>query len=393
MRTIWIMIVLIAAAISYPAVGAEANKPKPVAELPVIKELPNPFVFADGSAVRTADDWQRRRAELKELFANYQYGHIPPKQQKMTIDRGKITTDESGKLSIQDLTLNLEQDGKTLALHVRLYLPGEAKGKMPVVIQSSFGPRMPVPMGRFYAIFGQRGYAVAECAFVEAAADDKNARKGGVYTLFGDSIDCGGLMAWAWCVSRTIDALETLDNIDATKIVATGHSRYGKASLVAGAFDERIALTVPSHSGCGGAAPYRFIYGKSEQLHNVVGFTHWFHPDFAQFRDHVPQLPFDQHELMALVAPRALLLTEGTQDAWINPEGAQLTYLAAKKVYEFLKTADRISIRFRPVGHIPSNEDLLDFADHVFFNKPLPEEFGKLAYPEEKNGFTWDMPK
>ena len=70
-----------------------------------------------------------------------------------------------------------------------------------------------------------------------------------------------------------------------------------------------------------------------------------------------------------------------------------MTYLAARKVYEFLKEADKISIRFRPVGHIPSNEDLLDFADHAFFNKPLSEEFGKVAYPEEKKGFMWETPK
>ena len=201
-------------------------------------------------------------------------------------------------------------------------------------------------------------------------------------------------MAWAWCVSRVIDALEKMDEIDAKKVVVTGHSRYGKAALVAGAFDERIALTVPSHSGCGGAAPYRFIYGKSEQLHNVVGaFPHWFRPDFDQFVGKVERLPVDQHELIALVALCALLCTEGTQDTWINPEGSQLTHLAAKKVYEFLKAGDKISIRYRPVGHIPSNDDLLDYADHVFFRKPLTEEFGKLAYKEEKNGFSWDLPK
>jgi hypothetical protein len=394
MRTRWIWILMIGLAQGVAIGDSETGKPKPANELAEIKELPNPFVFADGSSVRTAEDWQRRRAELKGLFADYEYGHMPPKPQKMTIERGAVTADEASKMSIQDLTVNLEQDGKTLALHLRLYLPSEAKGKLPVVIQSSFGPRMPTPMGKFYAIFAQRGYAVAECSFVEAAADGKDARKGGVYALFGEGIDCGGLMAWAWCVSRTIDALETVDGIDAGKAVVTGHSRYGKAALVAGAFDERIAVTVPSHSGCGGAAPYRFIYGKSEQLQNIVGFApYWFRPDFNQFRSQVTRLPVDQHLLLALVAPRAVLQTEGTQDAWTNPEGSQLTHLAAKKVYEFLKAGDTISIRYRPVGHIPSNEDLLDFADHVFFGKPLSEEFGKLAYPEEKNGFAWDGPK
>jgi hypothetical protein len=176
-------------------------------------------------------------------------------------------------------------------------------------------------------------------------------------------------------------------------VIVTGHSRYGKAALIAGAFDERIALTVPSHSGCAGAAPYRFIYGKSEQLHDVAGaFPYWFRPDFNQFVGKVERLPVDQHLLLALVAPRALLCTEGTQDTWINPEGAQLTHVAAKKVYDFLEAGNRISIRYRPVGHIPNNDDLLDFADRVFFGKPLPAEFGKLPYQHEKNGFTWDVP-
>ncbi|MBT3270334.1 hypothetical protein HN371_24540 [Candidatus Poribacteria bacterium] len=195
-------------------------------------------------------------------------------------------------------------------------------------------------------------------------------------------------MAWAWGFHRIMDA------IDAAKVVVTGHSRYGKAALVAGAYDERIALTLPSHSGCGGTAPYRFIYGNSEQLHNIVGFApHWFRPDFNRFVDNVERLPFDQHELRALVASRALLSTEGTEDSWTNPRGSQLTHVAAKTVYDFLEAGDRISIRYRPVGHIPSSEDLMDFADHVFFGKPLSEEFGALPYPVEEDPVSWDVPR
>ena len=147
-------------------------------------------------------------------------------------------------------------------------------------------------------------------------------------------------------------------------------------------------------SGCAGTAPFRFIYGKSEQLHNIVGaFPYWFRPDFNRFAGNVQRLPVDQHLLKALVAPRALLDTEGTEDAWTNPEGAQLTHLAAKKVYEFLGAGDKISIRYRPVGHIPSNDDLLEFADHVFFGRRLSDEFGALAYPVAKHGFNWHSPQ
>jgi endo-1,4-beta-xylanase len=272
-----------------------------------------------------------------------------------------------------------------------------------VVVQGAFGrpglnPTAKTRLGPRpdrIRVFTDRGYAVAEFPFQEAALDNKEkARTAGVYQLFGAEIDCGGLMAWAWGVHRVIDAIETDPRIDARKIVVTGHSRYGKAALLAGAFDDRIALTVPSHSGCAGAAPFRFVYGRSEQFQNIVGFApHWFRPGFNQFVGRVERLPIDQHLLRALVAPRALLSTEGTQDVWTNPRGSQLTHLAAGRVYEFLGARDRLSIRYRPVGHVPSNEDLLEFADHVFFGKPLSDEFGKLAYPEEKNGFDWDVPK
>jgi len=368
MRTSHVLAILLLGASVCPVVGADRKSPKPASELPAIKELPNPFTFSDGSPVRNKDDWARRREELKALFQDYMYGHLPPRPKKMTVNRGDPVTDKENKVTLQDLELKLEHGDKTLTMHVRVALPQDAKGPVPVVIQSGFG-RRGAPSGRFFTTFTKRGYAVAECYFQEVATDNKaRARSAGVYQLFGDKIDCGGLMAWAWGVHRVIDAIEKVDRIDAKKVIVTGHSRYGKAALVAGAFDERIALTVPSHAGCAGGAPYRFIYGKSEQLHNIVGaFPHWFRPDFNQFVGKVERLPVDQHLLLALVAPRALLSTEGTQDAWTNPEGSQLTHAAAKKVYHFLKASDNISIRFRPVGHIPSNDDFLDYAEHVFF--------------------------
>ncbi|HEY8504629.1 MAG TPA: hypothetical protein VIL46_08605, partial [Gemmataceae bacterium] len=221
--------------------------------------------------------------------------------------KGEPVTDDANRVTIRDLALKLEHAGKTLTLDLRLALPSEAKGKVPVLVQSTFGFRKGgAPSGRRFATFTGRGYAVAELSFNQVATDRKDrARSGGVYDLFPDATDCGALMAWAWGVSRVIDALETIPEIDATKVMVTGHSRYGKAALVAGAFDERIALTVPSHSGCAGVAPFRFIYGKAEQLHNIAGaFPHWFRPGFDQFAGKVERLPVDQHLLLALVAPR-----------------------------------------------------------------------------------------
>jgi endo-1,4-beta-xylanase len=397
MRTVLVVTVFLVGVLACTLTGADEVARKPAGDLPEVKELPNPFQFSDGSPVRTREDWARRRVELKELFQSYMYGHLPPRPEKMTTKRGKTETDKENELTIQDLELNLEHKGESLTLPVRVVLPSNAKGKVPVLIQGAFGfrPKGAAPSNKRYTTFTSRGYAVAEISFQQVAADNKDkARGSGIYKLYGDKIDCGALMAWAWGMHRVIDALPAIPEIDTTKVIVTGHSRYGKAALIAGAFDERIALTVPSHSGCAGAAPYRFIYGKSEQLHNIVGaFPHWFRSDFNQFVGKVNHLPVDQHQLIALVAPRALLGTEGLRDTWINPEGAQLTYQAARKVYEFLKAGDKISIRYRDVGHIPSNEDLLDYADHVFAGKKLSREFGELPYKEETRGFTWDVPK
>jgi len=398
-KTCNILAIVIISMTPYLKAGNADYSPKTVSKLPEIKELSNPFTFIDGSLVHDKEDWQRRRMEIKSLFEAYEYGPLPPKPEKMTITRSDIMVDEEAAATIQNFELNLKNGDRTLIMHMRLTLPRNMTGPVPVVIKSVFGrfsnADQEIRVSRFLSPFIKRGYAVGEFSMQEVAVDRKGqARTAGIYQLYPDKIDCGGLMAWAWGFHRVIDAIETVEKIDPKKVIVTGHSRYGKAALVAAAFDERIALTVPSHSGCAGAAPYRFIYGKSEQLHNIVGFApQWFRPDFKKFVGNVERLPVDQHLLLVLVAPRALLCNEGTKDSWTNPQGSQLTHLAAKKVYDFLEAGDKISIRFRPVGHVPNNEDLLDFADYIFFEKPLSEEFGKLPYPREKNGFTWDIPK
>jgi endo-1,4-beta-xylanase len=386
--------------------GADQSQTKKADDLPEIKELPNPFIFADGSPVRTREDWSKRRGEIKELFANYMYGHMPPRPAKMTVVRGDKVADEVNKVTVQKLKVAMEQDGRSFTMEVTVALPSEAKGKVPVLIQASFGgfgvkKGEPQPPGQAFAQYAKRGCAVAQFVWNTVAADNPKGRSGGMYTLFGKDIDAGALMGWAWGISRVIDALqEAVPEVDITKVFITGHSRYGKATLVAGAFDERITLTVPSHSGTGGLPPYRFVaeftarHGKTETLQDAATkFPHWFRPDFNQFIGKVDRLPVDQHMLCALVAPRALMNTEGLKDIWINPDGAQLSYTAAKKVYEFLGAADKISICYRDVGHVPSPPDLLDFADHVFFGKALRPEFGKLPYNGLPSAFSWTLPK
>jgi endo-1,4-beta-xylanase len=372
----------------------------PVDELLANMELVDPFRFNDGNRVASTADWEKRREEIKQLFAEYEYGKLPPEPEQSDVTAGEEVTDDATGTSVITLEAKLRHKDRELVLHFEVVLP-KGTDKVPVVIQPGFGQRPRRPGVDANAVrpdparqIVERGYAYVEFMVPEIADDNRDTmRESGIYKLFGEEIDCGALMAWAWGFHRVIDVLEKVDRIDTEKIVVTGHSRYGKAALVAGAFDDRIAVTAPSHSGCAGAAPFRFIYGNSEQLQNIAGaFPHWFREGFNQFSDKVDKLPVDQHLLRALVAPRAQLSNEGTEDAWSNPQGSQLTYLAAKEVYKYLGAEDIIRIRFRPVGHVPNNGDVLDFADHVFFDKPLAEEFGKLAYPVDEKAYKWSAP-
>src|SRR5207253_6643365 len=143
------------------------------------------------------------------------------------------------------------------------------------------------------------------------------------------------IMAWAWGVSRVVDYLVSNRDIDAKRIAVVGHSRLGKAAIVAAAFDERIALAIPHQAGCGGTAPSRGKVGESVTRINT-SFPHWFDAEFKNFNDQPERLPFDQNCLVALVAPRPVLFCNATEDTWANPQGQFDVLRAADPVYRLL---------------------------------------------------------
>ena len=145
----------------------------------------------------------------------------------------------------------------------------------------------------------------------------------------------GTIAAWAWGLSRAADYLVTDPDVDGRQMIVFGHSRNGKTALLAGALDERFAIVIPSQSGCGGTAPSRGTVGESVERINTV-FPHWFNRTFQKFNRDVQKLPFDQHCLMALVAPRPLLLTNATGDEWANPAGQFEMLKLAEPVFKLL---------------------------------------------------------
>jgi hypothetical protein len=238
-----------------------------------------------------------------------------------------------------------------------------------------------------------RGCVLAQFNRVEIVPDNLcSERSTGLYRVYPEG-NYGALSAWAWGYHRCVDFLHTLPFVDAQRIAVTGHSRGGKTVLLAGATDERIALTAPNNSGCGGAGCFRWQGPQSETLADILRvFPYWFSPRLKEFIGKEAILPFDQHSLKALVAPRALLSTEALGDLWANPEGTWQTHLAAREVYRFLGAEDRIGIWYRVGGHDHGEVDwkaLLDFADWQWRGKTTTTRFDRCPFDNLPRPFSW----
>jgi len=198
-----------------------------------------------------------------------------------------------------------------------------------------------------------RGYGMATVGYGEIEPDMDGCWKQGPRGLGPEPglKDWGSLGAWAWALSRAVDYLETNPKVDPKRIAVVGFSRLGKATLWAGAQDERFVLVVSNASGGGGIALSKRIFGET-----VADLTNrparWFCPNFKQYANNEPALPMDQHELAALIAPRPLLITSGTEDLWSDPKGEFLAGLGADPVYRLLGTDGLAQKEFPAPEHL-----------------------------------------
>ncbi len=336
--------------------------------LPAIAELPDLFTMSDGRQVSGAQDWKKRRGELKALLQRYQYGHLPPRPDTVTAEVTQRKTHTSGKGTEQWTTLLIGSTRK-LRMRIVLYVP-RSEGPHPVVIreQGTFGRTKQIPM------FLDKGYMFVEYARHELDPDTKGVE--GPAQRAYPNYDWATLAVWAWGAMRVVDYLETRGDVDLGRIAITGHSRGGKAALLAGALDERFALVVPNGSGAGGAGCYRVLGPGAESL-AMNDKPHWYLDRLRRFRGKEDRLPFDQHFLKALVAPRAVLCTESLDDEFANPLGTQVTSMAARKAYELVGADVRKNgLHFRRGGHDQNTEDwraLLAFAEWHFFGRAPSE--------------------
>jgi hypothetical protein len=305
-------------------------------ELPSIPKLPDPFKFIDGKRMTKLDDWECRHSEISILVQEYVYGPKPPRPSSVT-----------GSFSDNQLTVNCSENGKSISFTCNIAYPPTGTAPYPAIIN----------MGSFFITLPKTELDNMGIAVIYFPNDDLGSQAGTgsrgtgkFYDLYGSDHQASSLMAWAWGVSRLIDVLEQTPeaNINPARLGVTGCSRNGKGALVCGAFDDRIALTIPTESGAGGASSWRVADalvaagGNVQTARQIVTENTWMAPVFAQFGNQVDRLPVDQHMVAALCAPRALLITENAAFEWLGPEACYTTGIAAHKVWEALGVPDHM---------------------------------------------------
>src|SRR3954452_1882868 len=297
--------------------------------LPTNAKLPDPFKKLDGTRIASTADWTCRREEIKKLSEKFVYGEKPGKPQTVT-----------GTVSSTNITVNVANQGKSASFSASVSLPGGTGPFPAVVVLGGFGADTATIKAAGAAVINYDPYAVGK------EGTPRNNKQGAFYTLYGATSPTGLLMAWAWGVSRIIDVIEqsggTILRADATGV--TGCSRFGKGAFVIGAFDQRIALTMPIESGSAGVPIFRGIPGEGAQsLSSAYGEQPWLGDAFGSFTGDPARLPVDTHEVVAMFAPRGLFIMDNPHITNLGPRSASVAALGGAEVYKALGAAGNIS--------------------------------------------------
>uniref|UniRef100_UPI0032162EB6 alpha/beta hydrolase n=1 Tax=uncultured Draconibacterium sp. TaxID=1573823 RepID=UPI0032162EB6 len=336
--------------------------------------VPDPLVTFSGDRISDSTQWEKeRRPELLDFFGNRVYGQVPGK-----LGISSVEIIEEGKSSFyehayrQQVKVWIEKGKHKLAFTLLIYLP-ENKTNVPVFLSANFYGNHSVTFDKDVIIpdswaKNKKEYHISNNIFTEASrgtrADrwsiqrildagfglatfyygdidpDKNDFCDGIHSFFytneqirPEPHQWGSIAAWAWGLSRALDYLETNKRVDAAKVIALGHSRLGKTALWAGATDQRFSAVISNNSGCSGAALSKRCYG--ERIHSINHkFPHWFCFDYKKYNENEARLPVDQHELIALIAPRPVYIASAEKDRWADPRGEFLSAYYATSVYK-----------------------------------------------------------
>jgi hypothetical protein len=355
--------------------------------------LPDPLVTANGAKVTNAAEWRKRRAEILRLFETHVYGKTPAAPARIAFEEVSRDAAAFGGLATRrEIAIWLLGKKGGPRLNLLLYVPNGASGPAPAFLGMSFNgnhavvadPKIGLATAwmRTGADKGvvnnrateqsrgseaerwavetilKRGYALATFYCGDLFPDHKDGLKDSIIPHLykpGQTApaadEWNAMGAWAWGLSRVMDFFERDKAVDARRVAVIGHSRLGKAALWAGAQDERFAMIISNESGEGGAALSRRIFGETVARINT-SFPHWFCANYKTYNDRVNDLPVDQHELIALLAPRPVYVASAAEDLWADPRGEFLSAQAASPVYRLLGR-EAIGDRPMPAIHQP----------------------------------------
>ncbi|MFT5526870.1 MAG: hypothetical protein ACI9HK_004850 [Pirellulaceae bacterium] len=340
--------------------------------------VPDPLLSKDGKRTPDAKSWnESRRSEILSDFRNLMYGNTPKLPIKMRANAIATRRDAIDGLATRTIVkLQLFDDPAAPHMNLMYYLPNKAERPVPVFLGLSFygnasieaDAAIPLPTGwmrpKTSAVVKNRatealrgigkdrwpiklaieqGFGVATFYYGDIEPDHLEGWRDGIrgyaLKLAGRTerrpAEWAALGAWAWGLSRAMDYLETNPDVDARRVIVFGHSRLGKTALWAAAQDQRFAIAVSNNSGEGGASLARRNYG--ENIACSIDHASWRYCDqFREYIDREAELPFDQHMLMALIAPRPIYITSATKDLLSDPKGEFLSAVHAESIYQLL---------------------------------------------------------
>jgi hypothetical protein len=405
-------------------------------------EVTDPLKSFKGRKIKNSRQWEKiRRPELLEFFTGNVYGEVPG---KLEISNWEIVEQSDvaleGKARRKQVDIVFKKDGKTLFFNMLMYLPQNME-KAPIFLGYNFNGNHTVCNDVNIRISGawarnnesngisnnqlteksrgistdswqaekiiNAGYGLATIYYGEIDPD-KDDFSDGIHPFFyvddqqkPAAGEWGSIAAWAWGLSRAMDYLEQDADVDASKVIVFGHSRLGKTSLWAGAADERFAGVISNNSGCGGAALSKRQFGETVGRINNA-FPHWFADRYNKYSRNEKALPADQHELLALIAPRPLYVASAEEDLWADPRGEFLSAYYATPVYELYEkkgikskempgisqpVLNTLAYHIRPGGHGVTAydwEQYIRWADRHILHKKADEYKTRVTIEGEK---------
>lgn len=370
-----------------------------VTEYRVIDSLKSPFVFNDGTPVNSPSDWPRRRQELVKTAAELQYGKMPPEPEFLEVDL--LYKGQPGKLDTYRIRTGTREHQIWFTMIV---YTTKQPGKRPAVI-SGDGCYYFMNDRQVSSLFTDNGVMLVKFNRTEIVPDVRGLpRTSPIHEAYPDG-NFSTIAAWAWGYSRVVDALEKLGIADMDNITFTGLSRGAKTALLAGALDERAAIVNPE-APCAGGSCYRIAMKaitedgeerRSEELEDILkAFPDWFTPEMQNYVGRVCELPFDEHDLKALVAPRIMFDSEAKSDIWAGPLCAYQSNIAAREVYKFLGAQENLLWYWRDGYHDQTMEDfemLLNLVLHKAYGTPLCDKFGNVPFDAPEPAFDWRAPE